>query len=39
MARDDDVTRKEVNDVTQSTLDAGRAAVVVAGPYEGVLDV
>ena len=35
----DDVTRDAVNDAARWTLDAGRAAVVVAGPYEGVLDV
>ena len=34
----DDVTRDAVNDAARWTLDAGRAAVVVAGPYEGVLD-
>ena len=39
MACDDDVTREGVNAAAQSTLDAGRAAVVVTGPHEGVLDV
>ena len=33
----DDVTRDAVNDAARRTLDAGRAAVVVAGPYEGAL--
>ena len=35
----DDVTRDAVNDAARRTLDAGRAAVVVAGPYEGALGV
>lgn len=35
----DAVTRDAVNSAAQRTLDAGRAAVVVAGPYEGTLDV
>lgn len=34
-----DVTRDAVNDAARRTLDAGRAAVVVAGPYEGALGV
>ena len=35
----DDVTHDEVNAAARRTLDASRAAVVVAGPYEGGLDV
>jgi len=35
----DDVTREAVNAAARRTLDADRAAVVVAGPYEGGLDV
>ena len=31
------VSRDAVNDAARRTLDAGRAAVVVAGPYEGAL--
>ena len=34
----EDVTRDAVNAAARRTLDAGRAAVVVAGPYEGALD-
>ena len=34
-----DVTRDAVNDAARRTLDVGRAAVVVAGPYEGALGV
>jgi zinc protease len=32
-----DVSREAVNDAARRTLDAGRAAVVVAGPYAGAL--
>ena len=39
MARDDDVNREGVTVAVQLTLNAGRVAVVVAGPCEGVLDV